>query len=565
MSPTVDNMSKRGRKVPRLQRTNTQLAAGESSDAPQRILARTTAGLVAGVRQTGISPELSVRTWRGVPYGETTTGERRFAAPRPAKPWPGVRECTEYGEVAAQPILGPSDRTKGGEDCLHLDVVRPDSDEVLPVVVYFHGGSFMFGSSHELLLRGHYLATGMNVVYVSLNFRLGVLGYLDFSSMAAPGDDVVANPAVLDQLLALRWIQANIAAFGGDPENVTIMGESAGAAAVLTLMCVPAAKGMFHRCIAQSPPIAMVHSKAQAAFWTAQLRRRLGLGEDATVAQLREMDQKTLINASQSMLWRSRELFMMNSCYGPTVDGKVLFEHPLEVFRKGQQHPVPLLIGTNYDEASFAKGFYLRQTARGRAAERMLAAFDPEGAPGVLESYEGAFRRKEFALLIADAVFWAPAMVTATYHQLVANTWMYRFDFAPAVWRWLGLGAMHSMELTPVFGDLNGSRASAVHRIGESQTLEKMRELMQGYWGSFIHHGTPGGTWPRYRVPSEHLPGRATMVFDREPHIVYDPKSHKRRAWLNYTMTQWGLGRPELLEQFGELEEQGPKALPPAP
>lgn len=537
----------------------------------EALVVSTHAGQVAGVRfhgQQSLMPQWPVRTWRGVPYGKETSGKRRFAAPEPVGSWEGVRDCTQYWPPAAQPIMGPTEKIKGTEDCLHLDIVRPDTDEVLPVVVYFHGGSFMMGSSHEQLLRGHALAVAMNVVYVSVNFRLGPLGYLDVSSMAGADETVSANPAILDQLLALKWVQHNIAAFGGDPDQVTIMGESAGGAAVLTLMCVPAAKGLFHRAIAQSPPIATVHSAAQGAFWVRNLKHRLGLDDAATVEDLRALPAADLVNAGRAMLWRSRELFMMNSCFGPTVDGKVLFEHPLEVFRKGQQHKVPLLLGTNYDEASFAKGMYLRQTARGKAAQRMLHAFDPQGTPAVLEAYEQAQTRSDFALLVADAVFWAPAMMAATYHQSHAQTWMYRFDFAPAVWRWLGLGAMHTMELTPVFGDLSASRAAAMNRIGTTKALEELRDTMQGFWAQFVHSGDLPGVWPRYRVPAEPMPGRATMVFDRDAKIIYDPKSTKRRAWLQYTITQWGLGRPELLEELGYAlaegdGEQAPFALPP--
>src|SRR5699024_1173997 len=156
---------------------------------------------------------------------------------------------------APQPTYSWQDHIIGSEYCLHLEVVRPDTDEQLPVVVYFHGGSFILRSSLILMLRRFQLAEAMNVVYVSINFRLGALGYLDLRSLS---DDCLANPAVMDQLLALQWVQENISAFGGDPDCVPAMGESAGGAAVLTLMASPAAKGLFHRAIAQSSPIRMI-------------------------------------------------------------------------------------------------------------------------------------------------------------------------------------------------------------------------------------------------------------------------------------------------------------------
>ena len=145
-----------------------------------------------------------------------------------------------------QGTYGWNDRVKGTEDCLVLDIVRPDTDDELPVVVYMHGGTFLTGSSHEKVLQGHRFAKATDIVYVSINFRLGVLGYLDLRSLGA---DCVANPGTMDQILALQWVRENIAGFGGDPERVTIMGESAGAASVTTLMSSPPARGLFHGCL----------------------------------------------------------------------------------------------------------------------------------------------------------------------------------------------------------------------------------------------------------------------------------------------------------------------------
>lgn len=515
------------------------------SDWTPNDVVRTTSGRVGGLSTTATDTTPAVRTWRGVPYGRAD----RFRAPTSPHPWKEIKDCTHYASVAAQPTYGPSDRIRGSEDCLNLDIVRPDHDRPLPVVVYFHGGSFVYGSSHEQLLRGHHLATSMDVVYVAINFRLGALGYLDLRSL---GDDCVANPAILDQLLALKWIQANIQAFGGNPTNVTVMGESAGGAAVLTLMCTPTATGLFHKAIAQSPPIAAIHSKAQSTLWAGMLTQRLGVH---SLKELRELPVADIIRAGQSMMWRSRELIYLNSCYSPTVDGTTLFEHPLKVFERGQQLKVPLLVGTNVDETSFAKGMYLRSKARTRAAHRVLSTFDPHSADHVLGVYQGAKRRRDFAQLIADGVFWAPSIAAAQAHSAVAQTWMYRFDFAPALLRWLGLGAMHSMELTPIFGDMNASRMSGLNVRNSRLALEQLGEQMQFHWARFIHHGQPSEAWPSYHTAGDTEPGRATMVFDQESRVIYDPFSQRRRAWSEYDMTEWGLGREDLLRALGLYEE----------
>lgn len=526
------------------ERDNKPRANASQKLTTQSLIVKTSHGYVEGEEVLG------VKTWRGIPFGASTAGNNRFKAPQPPEKWSGVRKTTTYGNMAPQPSYGPSDKVKGDEDCLNLDIVRPNNDEKLPVVVYLHGGSFIYGSSHEQLLRGHYLAQSMNVVYVAINFRLGALGYLDMRSL---GHDCVANPAVLDQLLALRWVKENIANFGGDADNVTLMGESAGGAAVLTLMCVPAAKGLFHRAIAQSPPIATIHSKAQSKLWTKQLLKRLSKNGTpaATLEELRALPAEDVVRAGQSMMWRSRELIHMNACYAPTVDNKVIFDHPLTVFEKGEQHKVPLLIGTNVDEASFARGFYLRTTARSKAAARLLKAFDPHGADAVLAAYDGAETRGKFAHLLADALFWAPAVAVASAHSQHASTWMYRFDFTPTVLKWLGMGAMHAAELTPIFGDLTASRVSALNRLGGRDDLTLLRDEMQHRWSSFIHGNPPGENWPRYGTPHGGRPRRATKVFDRTSHTVYDPRAYRRKAWQRYNMTEWGTGRPELIATLG--------------
>lgn len=506
----------------------------------------TAAGRVRGLVDT----ELGIQTWRGVPYGADTSGANRFRAPQRPRPWTGIRDATRFGPPAPQPTYSWTDKVIGSEDCLHLDIVRPNNDDELPVVVYLHGGSFIMGSSHERMLRGYHLSTTINAVYVSINFRLGALGYLDLRSI---GEDCVANPAVRDQLLALQWVHTNIANFGGDPKNVTLMGESAGGAAVTTLMGVPAAAGLFHRAIAQSPPLTMLHSRAQANLWARELVFHMALTRQAELADLRSEPAADLVRAGQSMMWRGGELIHLNSCYAPTIDNSVVPDHPLNIFEAGHQTQVPLLIGTNSDETSFSKLFYMRTTARSRAALRLLSAFDPDNAHSVLSAYSGATERTQFAHLLADALFWAPSVRLASAHTRMAPTWMYRFDYAPAALRWVGLGAMHSLELSAIFGDPEASRTAGLVRLGGAEGLDELTETMQYHWGEFIHHGRPGTEWPAYQPPSDDTPGRATAIFDAESHVIYDPKAAQRRAWEGYEMTEWGNGRPELLEELGLL------------
>ena len=514
--------------------------------AAEHPVADTTAGKVRGV----VDARSGMRTWRGVPFGASTAHTGRFRAPQPAEKWQGLYDASRFAPPAMQGTFGWRDAVIGTEDCLTLDIVRPDTDEELPVVVYFHGGTFVTGASNEKVLQGHLLARATKVVYVSVNFRLGVLGYLDFRSL---GHDCVATPALLDQILALEWVRANIANFGGDPDRVTIMGESAGGAAVVHLMCSPAARGLFHGAVAQSPPPASVHSRLQAAMWVRELVNRMGLPRTTTLADLRETSAEELVRAGQSMLLNTKELVQLNTSFMPTVDGETLTAHPIDTFEAGEQVAVPLIVGTNSDEASFAKAIYQTTKSRQRAARRALEAFDPENAQSVLRAYDYAGERGDYADLIADAVFWAPTVILATAHRRKAQTWMYRFDHASAAMRMLGLGAMHTADLGAVFGEPNATKASRWDVFGGTQAFTEVSRVMQFHWGQFFHTGAPGEEWPVYGFRSDDRPGRATAVFDAGMRVEWDPKASQRRAWEGFDMREWGIHRQDLMDSAASL------------
>jgi len=193
--------------------------------------------------------------WRGIPYAQA----QRFRAPMPPSPWSGVREANDFGPVAPQDrkgqFLGPKPNIPISEDCLSINVIAPPGDaRDLPVMVFIHGGAYSVGSAREIPHLGEVLVRRGDVVFVNFNYRLGALGYLDFTSFATPEHPIESNLGLRDQVAALEWIRDNIAGFGGDPANVTLFGESAGANAVTTLLTVPRARGLFARAIAQSPP-----------------------------------------------------------------------------------------------------------------------------------------------------------------------------------------------------------------------------------------------------------------------------------------------------------------------
>ncbi|WP_246394714.1 carboxylesterase/lipase family protein [Corynebacterium anserum] len=484
-------------------------------------------GVVRGVVMEG------VRTWRGVPYGVA----ERWKAPGPVE-WQGVWPADDYGSVAPQTTYTWKDTVVGDEDCLNLDIVRPDSDEQLPVVVYLHGGGFFAGASHTAVLRGFSFARQVNCVYVAINFRLGVCGYLDMSALDISGsEDLEPNPALKDQLLALKWVQKNIAQFGGDPGRVTLMGESAGGSAASALMASPLVEGLFHRVILQSAPVMTVHTRGLSTVWARKLVQYAGFApRTVSMGELKDLPAGELVRAGQQMLWRGRGLWELNSCFGNTVDGNALPEHPLQIFGSEKQARVPLLIGTNNDELSAAQVLFFSKSRRAEAARRMLLAHDPDLAADVEKAYGDLGNRGAFALFLADAVFWAQSVRLAELHAQAGElVWMYRFDYAPAVLRRLGIGAMHSMELSALFGDAQASRA----RILLGSEMDCVTEQMQEAWSQFVWGGSPG--WDRYCAPA-----RTTKIFEIDSYTVDDPRRDFREVWENFRMSGWN-GEPELI------------------
>lgn len=484
------------------------------------LIVETSVGAVSGIRIEG------VRSWRGIPYGAAL----RWEAPRKAV-WSGVWDGSEYGAVAPQTTYGWGDKVVGDEACLNLDIVRPDSDATLPVVVYFHGGGFFSGASHTAVLRGYNFAKEINCVYVGMNFRLGTLGYVDLTSLGLESTaSWEPNPALSDQIAALRWVRREIAAFGGDPLRVTLMGESAGGAAIAALMSSPVSQGLYDRVIMQSAPVMGVHSASQSRVWARKLVEYCGLVPRTVTAQeLRGLPVADVIRAGQQMLWRGGGLKELNPCFGTAIGGRLIPRHPLDQFEDGSQAGVPMLIGTNNDELSAAQLLYFSKVSRADAARRMLRAHDPEGFEYIESAYGDLGKRSNFAQLLADAVFWAQSLRLAELHSRSGkDVWMYRYDYAPALLRRLGIGAMHSMELSAIFGDSGASKAKLL--LGQEQNI--LTEQMQQAWGRFIWGEDPG--WKKYKVPS-----RATRIMERESFTQNDPRSEIRQAWESFRMHGW--------------------------
>ncbi len=473
--------------------------------------------------------------FKGVPFAAPPVGDRRWRPPAPAEAWSGVRAATKHGPMAIQRAAGfeqfmhllvegqgwsrpraaaiktltkVAPKPKQSEDCLYLSVRSPslDPDAALPVMVWIHGGDHQDGSGSDVFYDANVL-TGHDVVTVSINYRLGVLGYLAHPELEAESDQGVAgNYGTLDQIAALAWVRDNIAGFGGDPDNVTIFGESAGGESVLHLMTSPLARGLFHRAVPQSAANGgqMIHLRsAFGANESAHQRSldfaaALGVTGSDQLSRLRALDTDTLYE-----LARADE--RLGGHY-PVIDGHVLPESPLAAFAAGRQAPVPLLIGSNADEGTLIRpvldapmvDFRLQPLPDDGLQPAMAEAFG-EDMERLVELYPGLDRRSMAAEVdfMGDHMFGARAYYYARRHATAGHpTYLYMFARTPKS-RKQTAGAYHAAEIPFVHG-------TSVPILPMTKDDRALSAVMMRHWTDFAKDGDPNGArghgpaWPAF-------------------------------------------------------------------
>jgi para-nitrobenzyl esterase len=494
----------------------------------------------------------ALRSWRGIPYAAPPVGPLRFRRPHPAERWQGVRETTAFGHAAPQhenkAITLPEGVTQS-EDCLTLNVLAPPESPAAeatptlkPVMVWIHGGAYFAGSSAQPLFDGTHLVANGDIVFVSLNYRLGALGFLDFSAHATEAEPFDTNVGLRDILAALEWVQQNIAAFGGDPGNVTLFGESAGGGCVTTLLTSPAASGLFHRAIAESSPATSVYSAKRAAEVANRYLELLGV-ENGDPEALRSTPVAELSQAAFDLVNAVSAESPGTLAIAPVVDGDIVPVHPIDAYATGKQLPLPLIIGTNHDEASLfklMKSPLMPITSTSvHAMFEEIAAERPDlaGAESQVESaYQHFPRRHTPAELSRDAGFRMPSIWLATAHSRVAPTRMYRFDHSTPMLKLLGIGATHGAEIAYVFGNLGTAKKDPSFDLGGMPEARRVSAALQQRWLAFATDGDPASraqagdaaapVWPLYDSES-----RATLIVDHGERIVDDPDATVRTAW----------------------------------
>lgn len=468
------------------------------SPAPQSLpkaIARTPLTLKTQQGQIEGVAEGDAIAFKGIPYAAAPLGALRWRAPQPAQSWDGVRKATAYRRACTQPSfsvsLGSGRVGSQSEDCLYLNVWAPrnPTSAKQPVMVWIHGGAFVIGASNLPLWNGGPLAQ-KGAVVVNLNYRLGQLGFFTHPALEQESPGGAVNFGLLDQIAALQWVKENIAAFGGDPNNVTIFGESAGGQSVLALMASPLAQGLFQKGIAQSTYGSPELTRSNAVAMGSRIASAVGLnGASATLAELRTVPAKKFGQLKDTSLSNSPV---------PISGDPVLPQPILSTFEKGEQARVPLIIGSTSNEASIALDFGIRPAA----LVQQLGAL--RGAVRIL--YPGVNDDTALGLQLArDAVFTAPARRIATLHAGTAPTWRYYFSYVPVGLRsrWVN-GVPHGGETSFVMNTVDRDPAIANTLTNADRTVARQ---VSNYWFEFARSGKPTSAntppWPNHSPTSD--------------------------------------------------------------
>ncbi len=491
-------------------------------------IVHTESGQVRGENVDGIF------AFKGIPYGGSTAGENRFRPPTEPERWDGVRDAIEYGNRAPQAVVSGEAMSDYGrlirwsehpgelsEDCLVLNVWTPaiNDDTRRPVMVSFHGGGFTSGSGNGHGYNGDPLARFGDVVVVTVNHRLGALGYLHLGDLAGPEFARSGNAGMLDLVASLEWVRDNITNFGGDPGNVMIWGQSGGGAKTSTLLAMPSARGLFHRAAVQSGSSLRMRTPEQATAAAEALLAELEL-DSSQIAELQHVPFEDII-AAQAKVGGLRG-------FSPVVDGEVLPRHPFDPDAPEVSREIPMIIGWTLDDAAIGLNDFDLDEAGLRDSVARIAG---ERTDAVLEAYRAAYPEASPFLIqarvLTDSGFFGhDALVQARRKAEQGGAPAYLY-----VWTWespgMGgkFGAVHGIDLAPAFHNYAGEIVG-----GGSEEGKMMADRLASAWVAFARTGDPNNPeipeWPAYDPPT-----RPTMIFDLETRVEDDPFRDLRTFW----------------------------------
>ncbi|GAA0547253.1 carboxylesterase/lipase family protein [Rhizomicrobium palustre] len=488
-------------------------------------MVKTSAGKVQGTTEQGI------HAFKGIPYGADTRATR-FEAPQPPKPWRGLRKALAYGPASPQATNEPNQ----SEDCLYLNVWTPEigGKAKRAVMFYIHGGAYSGGSGSAAIYDGVNLAKRGDVVVVTINHRLNAFGYLYLAHLDSRYADS-GNVGQLDILLALKWVQENIAAFGGDASRVMVFGQSGGGAKIATMMAMPAAKGLFHRAATMSGQQVTASGPLHAQERTEAFLKTLGITK-ANLGELKTLPQEKLVAALST---KDPIIGSGGVYFGPVLDMKHLLRHPFYPDAPAQSANIPMMIGNTHDETrAFISDPGVYKLTWEELPERLAKNMRVDILPSVvIEQYKSWFTGISptdlFFLATTASRSWRAAIIEAEERAKAGTpAYAYQVDWATPDER---RRAMHTTDIPLVFDNTDKEGAAT----GNSEHARKMAAMMSETFIAFAKTGSPNNplipSWTPYSMAE-----RETMVFDLPPHLEKDPRGRERKLFEKVPFIQQG-------------------------
>ncbi|UCH43007.1 MAG: carboxylesterase/lipase family protein [Dehalococcoidales bacterium] len=497
-------------------------------------IVKTDAGSVEGYQNRGLYD------FKGIPYAAPPVGKRRWLPPEAVEPWGGVRPAQSSATIAPQPTAQGSMLDQGleaqpqNEDCLYLNIWTPGLDDARrPVMFWIHGGGFTGGSGSAPMYKGSRLAARGSVVVVTINYRLGSLGFLNLNEVTGGKIPSTGNEGLLDQVAALEWVHNNIASFGGDPGNVTIFGESAGGMSVGCQMALPKATGLFQKAIAQSGAGHSVRPLNEAVLVSEQFLDILNVRPD-DIDALRSIPVERLLAAQQELNARTQALGLLGGLtLRPVIDGDIMPSLPLDAVKEGLTGQIPIIVGTNLDEWKMfgARNPEMQKMDEGTLIQRLQRILPGVDVESLTQTYRKALTRRGvpnppvdiMTAIQTDQIFRIPAIRLVEAHQGQGQSaYNYLFTWpSPALGG--AMGAHHALELGFLFGNYGEGWG------GSGPAADALSRSMQDAWLAFARNGDPScdsiGQWPTYGQD------RATMILNAECQVENAPYEEERRAW----------------------------------
>lgn len=487
---------------------------------------KTTKGLLCGEIKDGFVQFL------GVPFAKPPVGELRFRKPAPLDPWEGIRQAKKYANYCFQPIKTETigENVEGSEDCLYLNIFSPACDgKKRPVLVWIHGGAYLTGAGSSVSKQGGNMCRHYDIVVVSIQYRLGAFGCVDFASLSGANGRFDTNCGTWDQVAAVNWVIQNIADFGGDPECITLLGESAGACSVLTLMTTPYLKGKIKRVMLDSPAPLLMNSKENGRIAALDVAKQLGIEEENAykIADLSAEELTAAVNLSEYDFVNHHPYLLPTA---PVVDGDLIPELPFDAVMHGAADGIEMLIGTTRDEGTmFAtgdkNGIFPGTTQQ---MEKFFADHPSVDRERIVKLYANYPCKKAFQEIGKEIFFHLPSVEIAYHMAKHGKVYLHHFDYEFPVLKLLGMGAVHCANSVLTAGvEMTGMLK--LYGLFSGKKGKVISDRIHHYWCNFIAAGNPNGDgepyWPECGEEKN------TLFINTTCHVEKGPFERERKAY----------------------------------